>query len=83
MDDLIAILALESHRNHCLLVREDLGTVPENFRERMATAGILSYRVLFFEQDPATGDFLAPHEYPSLRCRSPGITTSRHCVAGG
>jgi 4-alpha-glucanotransferase len=66
MDDLVAILALESHRNHCLLVGEDLGTVPENFRERMASAGILSYKVLFFEQDSATGRFLAPDEYPSL-----------------
>jgi 4-alpha-glucanotransferase len=66
MDDLVAILALESHRNHCFLVGEDLGTVPENFRERMASAGILSYKVLFFEQDRATERFLAPDDYPPL-----------------
>jgi 4-alpha-glucanotransferase len=66
IDDLVGILTLESHRNRCLVVGEDLGTVPENFRERMAAAGILSYRVLFFEQDAATTRFLSPGEYPAL-----------------
>jgi 4-alpha-glucanotransferase len=64
LDDLVGILALESHRNRCLVVGEDLGTVPDGFRERMAEANILSYRVLFFERDQ-TG-FLAPAEYPAL-----------------
>ncbi len=63
IDDLVGILALESHRQHCLVVGEDLGTVPEGFRERMADANILSYRVLFFEQDGA-GAFLSPDAYP-------------------
>jgi glycogen operon protein len=63
-DDLIGILALESHRHRCLLVGEDLGTVPEGFRERMAGANILSYRVLFFEKDEKA--FLPPEEYPYL-----------------
>jgi 4-alpha-glucanotransferase len=63
--DLVGILALESHRQRCLVVGEDLGTVPEGFRERMAAANILSYRVLFFEQDPQTGMFLPPEDYPS------------------
>jgi 4-alpha-glucanotransferase len=66
MEDMVGILALESHRQHCLVVGEDLGTVPEGFRERMAEANILSYRVLFFEQDGATGDFLPPDAYPHL-----------------
>jgi 4-alpha-glucanotransferase len=64
MEDMIGILALESHRQRCLVVGEDLGTVPEGFRERMADANILSYRVLFFEQDGATGGFLPPSAYP-------------------
>jgi malto-oligosyltrehalose trehalohydrolase/4-alpha-glucanotransferase len=65
MEDLIGILALESHRQRCLVVGEDLGTVPEGFRERMAEANILSYRVLFFEQDPS-GAFREPSGYPGL-----------------
>lgn len=64
LDDLVGILALESQRHRCLVVGEDLGTVPEGFRERMERANILSYRVLFFEKD-ADG-FIAPGDYPSL-----------------
>jgi len=61
---LLAILALESQRNRCLIVGEDLGTVPEGFRERMADASVLSYRVLYFEKN---GDrFKRPDEYPGL-----------------
>jgi 4-alpha-glucanotransferase len=66
LEDLLAILALESCRHRCLVVGEDLGTVPENFRERLADAGVLSYRVLFFEHAPDGDRFLAPHDYPSL-----------------
>ena len=63
-EDLLAILALESHRNTCLVVGEDLGTVPEGFRERMAEANALSYRVLYFEKD---GDrFKRPADYPAM-----------------
>ncbi len=66
IEDMVGILALESHRQRCLVVGEDLGTVPEGFRERMTEANILSYRVLFFEQDGGTGDFLPPEAYPPL-----------------
>ena len=55
-----------SHRQRCIVVGEDLGTVPEGFRERMAEANILSYRVLFFEQDSETGAFLPPEAYPPV-----------------
>lgn len=63
-EDMLAVLALESQRNQCLVVGEDLGTVPEGFRERMAAANVLSYRVLYFEKD---GDrYKQPDEYPDL-----------------
>jgi 4-alpha-glucanotransferase len=63
-EELLAILALESQRHRCLVVGEDLGTVPAGFRERMADANVLSYRVLYFEKD---GDrFKRPDEYPGL-----------------
>ena len=64
MNDLIGILALESQRHHCLVVGEDLGTVPEGFRERMEAANILSYRVMFFEKDVVR--FHPPGNYPRL-----------------
>jgi 4-alpha-glucanotransferase len=64
LDDLVGILKLESVRQRCLIVGEDLGTVPEGFRERMAAARILSYRVLFFEKD-ANG-LRPPGDYPRL-----------------
>jgi 4-alpha-glucanotransferase len=66
IEDLVGILAIESHRNRCMVVGEDLGTVPDGFRERMAKANILSYRVLFFEQNTKTGAFRKPEAYPKL-----------------
>jgi 4-alpha-glucanotransferase len=66
LEELVGILALESQRNRCLVVGEDLGTVPDGFRERMAKANILSYRVLFFEQSSKTGAFRKPEDYPEL-----------------
>jgi glycogen debranching enzyme GlgX len=50
LPDLLAQVALESHRAHCLVVGEDLGTVPEGMSERLAAANILSYSVLWFER---------------------------------
>ena len=49
-DDMIGIVALESHRNKCLVVGEDLGVVPSFFREMLEKADILSFRVFRFEQ---------------------------------
>ncbi|WP_448206339.1 malto-oligosyltrehalose trehalohydrolase [Azospirillum sp. sgz302134] len=71
MDDLLGILALESQRNRCLVVGEDLGTVPEGFRERMEEAGVLSYRVVFFEWT-ADGGFVGPDDYPYMALATVG-----------
>ena len=48
LPDLLAQVALESHRARCLVVGEDLGTVPEGMSEALAGANILSYSVLWF-----------------------------------
>ncbi len=75
MDDLLGILALESQRNRCLVVGEDLGTVPDGFRERMEEAGILSYRVVFFEWTEDGGQpsgFRGPDDYPYLALATVG-----------
>ena len=65
VDDLLGVLALESVRNQCLVVGEDLGTLPEGLAERLRAEHILSYRVLFFERE-ADGAFRPPPRYPEL-----------------
>lgn len=51
VDDLIAILALESLRHNCLIIGEDLGTVPKEIVSKLKNAGILSYKIFYFEFD--------------------------------
>jgi 4-alpha-glucanotransferase len=48
---LLAVTALESAANRCVVIGEDLGTVPEGFREQLAEWGIWSYLVMMFERD--------------------------------
>jgi 4-alpha-glucanotransferase len=59
---LLSILALESVRNQVVVIGEDLGTVPDQARQDLHRFGILSYRLLYFEQD--NGRFRTPQEYP-------------------
>lgn len=63
LQDMLGIVALESQRNHCLVIGEDLGTVPEGFRPQLASAGLLSYRPFLFERYE-DGDFKSPPDYP-------------------
>jgi glycogen debranching enzyme GlgX len=63
MPVLIALAALESHRHQCLVVGEDLGTIPDGLREALNAANILSYKVLWFEREGA--GFKPPGAYPS------------------
>jgi 4-alpha-glucanotransferase len=54
-DDLLAIVALESHRAGAVVVGEDLGTVEGHVRHALFHHDILSYKLLWFEHDdPAT-----------------------------
>ena len=57
--DLLDILALESYRAAAFVVGEDLGTVQEGVRDEMAARRMLSYRVMWFEDEP-------PSTYPEL-----------------
>ncbi|HEY1757330.1 MAG TPA: 4-alpha-glucanotransferase [Bryobacteraceae bacterium] len=62
-EDLLGVLALESSRNGFSVVGEDLGTVSGDVRHRLADAGILGIRLLWFERY-GDGSFRAPGEYP-------------------
>ena len=63
--DLLRLVALESRRQRCAVIGEDLGTVPEGFRETMQQANVLSYRVFMFERR-GDGSFIPPGDYPPL-----------------
>ncbi|MBR9972250.1 4-alpha-glucanotransferase [Magnetospirillum sulfuroxidans] len=79
VDDLFRLVALESVRNRCLIIGEDLGTVPEGFRERMDRMALFAYRVMVFEKtgpdrfkrpeefQPQALSIFATHDLPSLR----------------
>lgn len=60
--DLIAILALESVRHRCLVIGEDLGTVPEQVRSAMEHYELYHYKVLLFERR-SDGPFKPPSQY--------------------
>jgi 4-alpha-glucanotransferase len=56
-DELLAIVALESQRARAFVIGEDLGTVEEGVREKLCENGVLSYRLMWFEEKP-------PAEFP-------------------
>jgi (1->4)-alpha-D-glucan 1-alpha-D-glucosylmutase len=60
---LMAIVALESVRNRCLVIGEDLGTVADEMRDALARRELLSYRLLYFERQHG-GAFKPPAQYP-------------------
>jgi 4-alpha-glucanotransferase len=64
LEDLIKLVALESVRNRCLVIGEDLGVVPDAMRDAMQRFALYHYKVLFFEKGH-DGQFIAPHDYTS------------------
>jgi len=64
-DALVGVLTEQSRRHHCMVIGEDLGSVPDGLRERLQDLGLLSYRVLLFERHwQGDGNFKLPGEYP-------------------
>jgi 4-alpha-glucanotransferase len=61
LHELLTVIALESARNHCLIVGEDLGVVPDEMRHAMPEFGLYHYKVLLFEKHD--GRFRRPQEY--------------------
>ena len=60
---MLAVVAQESHAERCIVVGEDLGTVPDGFRETLADWNVWSYRVMLFEREH-DGAFRHPSGYP-------------------
>jgi len=50
--ELLEILAFESRKSKTFIVGEDLGLVEPAMRSRLRHSGVLSYRLLWFEDDP-------------------------------
>ena len=77
-DDLFAILRLESQRQQCLIIGEDLGIVPEEVRYQLNESGIYSNLLFYFEKAsaehyrspehyaPRSLAMLANHDVPTL-----------------
>lgn len=76
LDDLLRLLALESHRHRAIILGEDLGTVPAGLQDKLAARRILGMRVLLFEQHH-TGHFKRLNEWPDNAL----ATSSTHDLA--
>jgi 4-alpha-glucanotransferase len=64
IEEMLGILTEVSQANGTVVIGEDLGYVPEGFRDVMQDSQILSYRILYFEQNE--DGFVAPADYPRL-----------------
>ena len=59
---MFAILALESRRNRCVIIGEDLGTVSDEARHLLNRYQVFSYKVMYFSK--GWNGFQLPEEYP-------------------
>ena len=59
---MFAILVLESRRNRCVIIGEDLGTVPDEARHLLNRYQVFSYKVMYFSK--GWNGFQLPEEYP-------------------
>ncbi|WP_439291914.1 MULTISPECIES: 4-alpha-glucanotransferase [Rahnella] len=79
LEDLLGVLALESQRHQCMVIGEDLGTVPKEIVASLRDSGVYSYKVLYFEHDknyvyrppedyvPQAMATVTTHDLPTLR----------------
>jgi 4-alpha-glucanotransferase len=63
-EHLLRVIAEESVKYRCTVIGEDLGTVPEGFRDTLAKWGLWSYRVMLFEREN-DARFKPPQSYPA------------------
>lgn len=65
-EEILKIIALESHLNKTIIIAEDLGTVTDRAREALSRYKMLSYRLLYFQRKYPDPAFVLPEEYPPL-----------------
>lgn len=51
LESLLAVIKIEAERYNCAVIGEDLGLVPDGFRETMRAHGFYGYSVLQYEKD--------------------------------
>ncbi|MEQ8357111.1 MAG: 4-alpha-glucanotransferase [Kiloniellaceae bacterium] len=95
LEPLLALIRLEAQRTGCVVVGEDLGSVPPGLRDRLAQSGLLGCAVVQFEKEghrfhppsayrPATIASFGTHDTPTLRGWWSGWDIDqRHDIAGG
>lgn len=76
---LLKILAKASARYRCVVIGEDLGTLPQGLQDDLSEAQILSYRVLSYERDKS--GFKPAEVYPALALAC--ISTHDHETLAG
>ena len=92
--EMLALLALESQRNRCLIIAEDLGVVPDDFRTMMHKYGMLGNALFYFATDAADGFLsaqeqrddavlmVANHDVPPLRAWWQGLDIEQRLQYG-
>lgn len=64
-DEMLHLLALESHLHQCVVVGESIGNVPTGFLDKLRTYGIYAISVLWSERwNAGYGDFKMPRDFP-------------------
>ncbi len=63
-DGLLRVIGEESRNFRTIVIGEDLGTVPEHFRDTLAQWGLWGLRVMLFERGDG-GGFKPPGSYPA------------------
>lgn len=66
LDDLLAILALESQRHQCVIIAEALGTVPDGILEVLEQKGIFAYNIFYFEKSDNSYKPLENYPYQAM-----------------
>lgn len=60
--EMLGILKLESVRNRCMIIGEDMGVVPDEFREAITAGSVFTNKLFYFEREH-DGSFRQPQHY--------------------